>query len=90
MIFSPCASAPGAASRPALLACMLMGAINPGSGMALTDLVAGTTQTGILTMSSVKPYIQGGKLRMLALPRRSARRPHARSDDHRRSRRGRL
>ena len=38
-----------------------------GGGPALLDLVAGTTQAGILTMASAKPFIQQGKLRVLSV-----------------------
>jgi tripartite-type tricarboxylate transporter receptor subunit TctC len=38
-----------------------------GGGPALLDLVAGTTQAGILTMASVKPFLANGKLRVLGV-----------------------
>ena len=38
-----------------------------GGGPALLDLVAGTTQAAVLTMASVKPFLQNGKLRALAV-----------------------
>ena len=38
-----------------------------GGGPALLDLAAGTTQAGVLTMGSVKPYIQSGRLRVLGV-----------------------
>ena len=38
-----------------------------GGGPALLDLVAGTTQAAVLTMASVKPFVQNGKLRVLAV-----------------------
>lgn len=38
-----------------------------GGGPALLDLVAGNTQAAVLTMASVKPFLQSGKLRALAV-----------------------
>ncbi len=37
-----------------------------GGGPALTDLLGGQVKTGILILSSVAPYIQSGKLRVIA------------------------
>jgi len=38
-----------------------------GSGGALTDLVGGHVQAMIVSLQTVAPYVQGGKLRMLAV-----------------------
>ena len=35
-----------------------------GAGQAINDLLAGTTQAGILTYSSVKPFIDAGRRRL--------------------------
>lgn len=45
-----------------------------GSGGAITDLVAGHVQAMIISLQNAAPYVQGGKLRMLAVmsPERSA------------------
>jgi tripartite-type tricarboxylate transporter receptor subunit TctC len=49
-----------------------------GGGPALTDIVAGQTQVAVLTMGSVKPYVDQGKLRALAVA--TARRSKAMPD----------
>lgn len=38
-----------------------------GGGPALTDLVAGQTQVGIITYASVRPYLASGRIRALAV-----------------------